>query len=81
METDIFTPLLWRCVKKYMQTKRRHTVFQDSEDGIKFQHLSTFHTRVTQPRGGGGTIIVHDHAPQQETNGEIIGLNRTKRSL
>ena len=53
METDIFTPLLWRCVKKYMQTKRRHTVFQDSEDGIKFQHLSTFHTRVTQPRGGG----------------------------
>ena len=54
METDIFTPLLWRCVKKYMQTKRRHTVFQDSEDGIKFQHLSTFHTRVTQPRGGGG---------------------------
>ena len=54
METDIFTHLLWTFVKKYMQTKRRHTVFQDSEDGIKFQHFSTFHTRVTQPRGGGG---------------------------
>ena len=53
METDIFTHLLWKCVKKYMQTKRKHTVFQVSEDGIKFQHFSTFYTRVTQPREGG----------------------------